>query len=122
MTTLKLDSDDTYAIQLYKMGSVKFGDVISRCKYNMSDSFDKYQAVDNNCQRYILELLQAYFDNIHLQMPKVYKDYIFQDVSKILEKDSFASKLSTKITDRVKTFENACSEIGEDPENQKFHR
>lgn len=29
--------------------------------------------------------------------------------------------LSTKVTDRIKTFEDACAETGEDPDNQKFH-
>lgn len=28
---------------------------------------------------------------------------------------------SQKITDRIKTFEDACAETGEDPEDEKFH-
>jgi hypothetical protein len=29
--------------------------------------------------------------------------------------------ISSNVIDRVKTFEDACTEVGEDPENQKFH-
>lgn len=103
--SLDLDTEDHYDIKLNKLGKVKFGDMIVKCKSIMGDSYDKYNAVDNNCQVYILKLLEAFFKCINISnVPSVYVNYIYLDVSKALKKTSFAAKLAEKVTNAGRFF------------------
>jgi hypothetical protein len=82
------------------MKNVTLGELIRKTKEIMGPNYDKYNAVDNNCQVYILSIVDAFFRLMNISTtPEVYKRYIYLDVSKALQKNSFAGKLAEKITD-----------------------
>ena len=102
---LDLGTEDHYDIKLKNLGKVKFGDMLVKCKQIMGTNYDTYNAVDNNCQVYIMKLLEAFFKCINIStVPKAYIDYIYLDVSKALKKTSFAAQMAKKITDAGRFF------------------
>lgn len=105
---LNLKTDDHYEIDLWKLSKnnpVTVGDLILETKRLMGSKFDQYNPVDNNCQSYILSLIEAFFRCINISyVPDAIKKYIYLDVSKALKKNSFAGILATKITDLGRFF------------------
>lgn len=105
--SLDLDTEDHLNIDFYKMtkDNIKLGELILKTKENMGKNFDEYNPVSNNCQFYILELVNSFFQLINFPSgSQAYKRYIFTDVSKALKKNSFTGKLATKITDIGRIF------------------
>ena len=97
--TLDLKTQDHYDIDLYKLGSVEFQDMLLNTKQIMGNEYLKYHPVDNNCQVYIYSLLRGFFKSINIShVPDAYKNYIYLDVSKALKKTSLSAKLAHGVT------------------------
>jgi hypothetical protein len=111
---LEPDTSDYYQIKAHNFKtSVSLGDLIRQTKKEMGDNFDKYSALVNNCQNYILSIIQAYFNLMHIPMPDVYKNYIFTPVNEILIKNyntdltkSTTSTIMNALTDTAHRFIN----------------
>ena len=105
---LDLKTKDHYDLDLWKLSKnnpITVEDLILETKKLMGSKFDQYNPVDNNCQSYILSLIEAFFRCIKINyVPDAIKRYIYLNVSKALNKNSFAGILATKITDLGRFF------------------
>ena len=98
-----------FDVQSASKNIVRFGDMIKVLKANVGKSLYDYNASQNNCQLYILNLIKATCAIISVPVPKNLTDFIYQDLSNVLPSTSGTSKIANAVTDtahvlgRVKT-------------------
>ena len=98
-----------FDVQSASKNIVRFGDMIKVLKANVGKQLYDYNAAQNNCQLYILNLIKATCAIISVPVPKNLTDFIYQDLSGVLPSTSTSSKIANAVTDtahvlnRVKT-------------------
>lgn len=100
-------TNDYYQIKCYNFSNkCTFYDLIIECQKRMGENYDKYESITNNCQTYVLNMIESFFSVIHVPMPDVYKKYIYLDIPQTINKfsnndviNSFSAKISKFLTD-----------------------
>jgi hypothetical protein len=79
---------------------VLFGDLIKNTMQNMGNKWNDYDPLINNCQHFILNVINSYFNLMHLQTPEAYKNYILQPINDYF-KQNFDFDLSKSLTGKA---------------------
>lgn len=88
------DYKESYNIQPIR--AIKLKDVLALAKKNMGSFLYSYEPVVNNCQTYIYNIINAYFQLLNQQMPQDIKIFILQDVEDIVT--GTARNVARKVT------------------------
>jgi hypothetical protein len=79
---------------------VLFGDLIKNTMQLMGDTWNNYDPLINNCQHFILNVINSYFNLMHIPTPEAYKTYILQPINDYF-KQNFNIDMSQSLTGKI---------------------
>jgi hypothetical protein len=93
-------SKDKLNFNVSKLGRhILFGDVIGKTKKILGSNYLTYDMKNNNCQLYVLSIVKAIWQLAGLSMPDIYRNYIYQNVSVLIDEGGYLHRIGKKITD-----------------------
>lgn len=89
---------DTMSIPVDDRSYINLGDLMEKTKQIMGPDFNTYNGKTNNCQNYILSIVQAFYDlEKKNSLTQNIKDFIYQDVKPYISDG--VSEIMNKVTD-----------------------